>query len=142
MDRATRIHGHDPLTVIELITAVFLVIGGIYVASPILDVTVLLSEAPRAIQALGSTAGLLTLGLSCITIGLVHIWSIMRYKYKVRAAMVFTHIMVRLYTILAVITAQGIFPLDWLNSFILVCILSVCYLVNKRKIRFFREVRE
>ena len=38
MDRFTRIRGHDPLTIVEIITAFFLVVGALYVLSPFVNV--------------------------------------------------------------------------------------------------------
>lgn len=131
----------DPVTIIELITAFFLVVGGLYVLSPFLDVTVLLSQAPRVIQSLGSTPALGALGLACIITGAVHIWGILRYNFKVRSAAIFSHVMLRLYVVAATIAAQGVFPLDWMNHLIISCVLYVCYIVVRRKGRQIGAIR-
>jgi hypothetical protein len=128
-----RLFKGDPVTTIELIAALGIIIGGLYILSPFLEISVVLSQAPRAVQALASTLGLVILGSSLLITGVANIVGILRFNFKLRASAIFVQMLLRMYIIAAIILSQGFFPLDWLNNFITLCILFVCYVAVRRK---------
>jgi hypothetical protein len=128
--RRVKFLGRSPLTIVELIIGLAAVVGGLYVVSPFLELTVAVGTAPPYVQALASQPAILVLGALALINGIAIIYGIFAKNYTVRSIALFSNICLRLFTILAVIAAQGPLPLTgWLNSFWLLLISIVCWVV-------------
>lgn len=117
-----------PLTYIEIIIALSVLVGGLYILSPFLVVHISLADAPSLIQDLASTTGILILGIVAILNGIAMLYGIFAYRYKIRSAALFFNLLLRLYVVIATIAAQGIFPMDWLSNAVIMAVSAVCYL--------------
>ena len=130
--------GRSPLACIELIIAISAVVGGLYVLSPYLVVTVSIIDAPNIVQNLATTTGIVTLGIASIMNGLVMIYGVVTNKYKVRSIGLFINIILRLYVTIVTIIAQGLFPMTWLANVTIMLIAAVCYLQIRVKVNFLK----
>lgn len=114
---------------VELIIGISAIVGGLYVLSPFLVIGLELSGAPSVVKILATPAPIFALGLVAVLNGIAMVYGIFARNYRVRSIGLFVQILLRLYVIIVVIAAQGLFPLDWLANATLLGVSIVCYLV-------------
>lgn len=127
--RLLRIRWHSPLTIVELIIAISTIVGGVYVLSPLLDISTYLHSASPLVATLGSDIGILLFGLIFLISGILMLVGVIVGNYRLRSIGLFTNFMSRLYVILATFIIQGFLPLTWVSNFTIGVIAIVCYLV-------------
>lgn len=112
-----------PLLVVQWIIAISAIIGGIYVVSPFMRLSILFNGKSAVIQTVGSEWGIYLFGGMFILSGVLMIAGIILRKVQLRSLGLFINGLCRLYAIIAAILAVGILPLTWLSNFTIMCIV-------------------
>lgn len=121
--------GRSPLTIVELVIAISTIVGGLYVLSPLLDLSVMLNGASPFVQIVGHTTGLYIFGTFFLSSGAIMLIGFVRRDYHWRSVGLFMNIMARLYVLVTTIMINGLLPLTWLSPLTVLVIAIICYLV-------------
>jgi hypothetical protein len=143
MDAATKfLKSHDPTTMIELVVAVFGILGSILLSFLALSAFGIDIGTPTgAVAAITAPAAVFALAAVAISYSALNIYGILKHNLRLRSLALFTQILVRLYTLIAVFLVQGFFPITWIASFTVFGVVIVCYLTVRRKIRYYEGLR-
>jgi hypothetical protein len=112
----------SPLTIVELIIAVFTVIGGLYVMSPLVVVDVSITHFASVANFIAGQAGLILLGVAAVFSGMATIVGVCRRNYRMRSAGMFSNILLRVYAF----TASLIFFAPISINFTAITLLAIC----------------
>lgn len=123
--------GRSPLTIVELIVGIATVISGVYVLTPLIDYSTYLHGATPLVATLGSALGIHIFGAFYLLSGLLIIYGIFKRNYRARSVGLFMNILGRTYILLAGFLIQGFLPFTWLNPFVMILIVTICWLVVK-----------
>lgn len=126
-----RFSDRSPLTVVEFIVAALTIIGGLYLLSPLLDISVALHGASPLVATLANSTAIAFYGVFLTSIGAINISAIYKRNYKWRSRALFGNILIRLYGFIVTMLVQGPIPPTWLSSFGIMLIAIVCYSVVK-----------
>lgn len=131
-----RFLGRSPLTIVELIIAVMTIVGGIYLAILIPQLTEQFAQASVLIKIVSSFVPLVILAVLLIGSALLDIIGIYRQNYRMRYYGLFGMLLVRFYSLLATIFGIGFLPLTWLPNLTIILVLSVCYFVVRGRMKW------
>ena len=126
-----RFWGRNPLTIVEFIIAVASIIGGVYVASPLIIYSSLVNGATPLVAALAHPVALVAFGVLLALSGIIVIAGIFMHRYRWRANGLFLNILLRIYGIIVTFLIQGLLPLTWLATLTVTIIALVCYLYDR-----------
>lgn len=112
----------NPLIIIEWIISISTIIGGLYLLSPVWKLGYVLNSTGPIAQAVTSEIGIVAVAVFAIFTGLLVIAGIIKRKVAWRSAGLFLNGMLRLYALIAGILLNGLFPMTWLSSAVVMCI--------------------
>lgn len=126
--RRTKEVVRNPLTVIELVLAISTIVGGLYVLSPFLVVSIIQNGASPLILALGSQVGVTLFGGIFLASGLASVWGIYTRQYRTRSVAMFIQFLCRFYAIIVGWLVSGLLPLTWLSPLTIAIICVILWL--------------
>lgn len=124
-----------PLRWIEWVLSVFGLVGGVYLLSPLLDLSATLHGASPLVSALASSLGIYGLGLAIIVSSVLMIVGAVKNKDSIVSTGLFWTAMWRLYIFLVTMIAVGPLPISWMSNFMLLLICIILYVHHKVKLR-------
>lgn len=123
-----RFWGRNPLTIVEFVIGAASVIAGIYIMSPALAYSTQINGAGAIVSMLGHPIGLTIYGFIFFISGAIMIAGIVKRRYKWRSTGLFMNACVRTYGLIGTFIIQGILPLSWLSSLVVLIIVLICYM--------------
>lgn len=117
----------DPLRIIEWVVALSTAIGGIYVISPLYDISVDLHGLSAFAQALSSTAMISLWGTVLLIGAILAIVGIVTKRDEVKSAGWFALVLARFFQLLTTWLTVGILPISWIHPFTVMMIAVVLW---------------
>lgn len=119
---------YSPLSLIEIIIGVTAIVGGLYIFSPFLQISVAMNGASPLIATLGSKIPVLIFGFFYLLSGLLILLGVIKGRNGSLRAGLLLHIFARFYVFLVTMLVTGILPLSWLSGVVVMAITVVCWL--------------
>ncbi len=115
------------VTAIEYVVTFSTLIGGIYVVSPLLELSTSTNGPGTLVATLGSPVGIYLYGAVMIIAALVVLYGLIKKKNWACRAGLLTIAISRLYSVIGAWLIAGFLPLTWFPAFTLFIVVSILW---------------
>lgn len=123
----------NPLIVIQWIIALISLVAGVYMVSPLLQLSIDLHGKSAFVATVGSNYGVVIFGCVFILSALLMIAGIVYRRVGLRSGGLFLNGLCRFYSIIATILAVGILPFTWAsNALVMIIVFYIWSRIRKR----------
>jgi hypothetical protein len=123
----------NPVATIEAVIGIATIIAGLYVLSPLLDISVADNGPTPFVKALASGVGLVLFGVAYTASGFMMLLGLFKKDMRLRTSGLFLNGLTRMYVTIVTLLVQGPLPLSWISNFLVGLVVFILWWHHKKR---------